>query len=114
MGGRKKTITGAELMCRSLVAEGVTYLFGYTGGAIMPVYDAFPKYPQLNHVMVGHEQAAAFAAQGLARATGKAGVCISTSRPGATNLMTGIADAHMDPLPLVALTGQVATAVIGT
>jgi acetolactate synthase-1/2/3 large subunit len=114
MARRKKTITGAELLCRSLVEEGVTYLFGYTGGAIMPVYDAFPKFPRLRHVMVRHEQAAAFAAQGLARATGKAGVCIATSGPGATNLMTGIADAHMDSIPLVAITGQVATAVIGT
>ncbi|HEY7528787.1 MAG TPA: thiamine pyrophosphate-binding protein, partial [Candidatus Deferrimicrobiaceae bacterium] len=111
---RKRTITGAELMCRSLVEEGVTYLFGYTGGAIMPVYDAFPKFPRLRHIMVRHEQAAAFAAQGMARATGKAGVCIATSGPGATNLMTGIADAHLDSVPLVAITGQVATSVIGT
>ena len=101
-------------MCRSLVEEGVTYLFGYTGGAIMPVYDAFPKFPRLRHVMVRHEQAAAFAAQGMARATGRPGVCIATSGPGATNLMTGIADAHMDSVPIVALTGQVATSVIGT
>ena len=114
MARRKKTIKGAELLCRSLVEEGVTYLFGYTGGAIMPVYDAFPKYPQLRHIMVRHEQAAAFAAQGMARATGKPGVCIATSGPGATNLMTGIADAHMDSIPIVALTGQVATSVIGT
>ncbi len=114
MARPKKTITGAELMCRSLVEEGVTYLFGYTGGAIMPVYDQFPKYPRLRHVMVRHEQAAAFAAQGMARATGRPGVCIATSGPGATNLMTGIADAHMDSIPIVAITGQVATAVIGT
>lgn len=114
MARRKKTIKGAELFCRSLVEEGVTYLFGYTGGAIMPVYDAFPKFPRLTHVMVRHEQAAAFAAQGVARATGRAGVCIATSGPGATNLMTGIADAHMDSIPLVAITGQVATSVIGT
>jgi acetolactate synthase-1/2/3 large subunit len=114
MARRKKTITGAELMCRSLVEEGVTYLFGYTGGAIMPVYDAFPQFPQLKHVMVRHEQAAAFAAQGMARATGRPGVCIATSGPGATNLMTGIADAHMDSVPIIALTGQVATSVIGT
>ena len=114
MTKRKDTITGAELLCRSLVEEGVTYLFGYPGGAIMPVYDAFPKFPQLRHVMVRHEQAAAFAAQGMARATGKAGVCIATSGPGATNLMTGIADAHMDSIPIVAITGQVATSVIGT
>ena len=114
MARRKNTITGAELMCRSLVEEGVTYLFGYTGGAIMPVYDAFPKFPRLRHVMVRHEQAAAFAAQGMARATGRPGVCIATSGPGATNLMTGIADAHMDSVPIIALTGQVATSVIGT
>ncbi len=114
MARRRKTITGAELFCRSLVEEGVTYLFGYTGGAIMPVYDAFPKFPQLTHVMVRHEQAAAFAAQGLARATGRPGVCIATSGPGATNLMTGIADAHMDSVPIIAITGQVATSVIGT
>ncbi len=114
MARKTRTITGAELLCRSLVQEGVTYLFGYTGGAIMPVYDAFPRFPQLKHVMVRHEQAAAFAAQGMARATGKAGVCIATSGPGSTNLMTGIADAHMDSIPIVAITGQVATAVIGT
>ena len=114
MARRKKTIKGAELFCRSLVEEGVTYLFGYTGGAIMPVYDAFPRYPQLKHVMVRHEQAAAFAAQGMARATGKPAVCIATSGPGATNLMTGIADAHMDSVPIIAITGQVATSVIGT
>ncbi len=114
MSRRKKTIKGAELFCRSLVEEGVTYLFGYTGGAIMPVYDAFPKFPQLHHIMVRHEQAAAFAAQGMARASGRPGVCIATSGPGATNLMTGIADAHMDSVPIVAITGQVATAVIGT
>lgn len=114
MARRKTTIKGAELFCRCLVEEGVTYLFGYTGGAIMPVYDAFPKYPRLTHVMVRHEQAAAFAAQGVARATGRAGVCIATSGPGATNLMTGIADAHMDSIPVVAITGQVATSVIGT
>jgi acetolactate synthase-1/2/3 large subunit len=114
MARRKKTIKGAELFCRSLVEEGVTYLFGYTGGAIMPVYDAFPRFPQLKHIMVRHEQAAAFAAQGMARATGKPGVCIATSGPGATNLMTGIADAHMDSVPIIAITGQVATSVIGT
>ncbi len=114
MTRHKKTIKGAELFCRSLVKEGVTYLFGYTGGAIMPVYDAFPQFPQLKHIMVRHEQAAAFAAQGVARASGKPGVCIATSGPGATNLMTGIADAHLDSIPVVAITGQVATSVIGT
>ncbi|MEI6223028.1 MAG: biosynthetic-type acetolactate synthase large subunit [bacterium] len=110
----KKTITGAELLCRCLVEQGVTYLFGYTGGAIMPVYDAFPKFPQLKHVMVRNEQAAAFAAQGIARATGQVGVCIATSGPGAMNLLTGIADAHMDSIPLVAITGQVTSDVIGS
>src|SRR5512145_3146772 len=113
MARRKKTITGAELMCRSLVKEGVTYLFGYTGGAIMPVYDAFPKYPRLKHVMVRHEQAAAFAAQGMARATGRVGVCIATSGPGATNLMTGIATANMDSVPMVVITGQVKSHLLG-
>jgi len=114
MAGRKREISGAELFCRCLVEAGATTLFGYTGGAIMPVYDQFPKFPLLRHIMVRHEQAAAFAAQGVARATGRVGVCIATSGPGATNLMTGIADAHLDSIPIVAITGQVATSVIGT
>ena len=82
MARRTREISGAELFCRCLVKEGVTTLFGYTGGAIMPVYDQFPKFPSLRHVMVRHEQAAAFAAQGMARSTGKVGVCIATSGPG--------------------------------
>ena len=111
---RKKMISGAELLCRCLVEQDVKYLFGYTGGAIMPVYDQFPKFPQFTHIMARHEQGAAFSAQGYARATGQVGVCIATSGPGAANLITGIADAMMDSVPILAITGQVATSVIGT
>ncbi len=111
---KSKTITGAELLCQCLVDHGVELMFGYQGGAIMPVYDAFPKYPKLRHVMVRNEQGAAFAAAGYARATGKVGVCVATSGPGATNLLTGIADAHMDSIPVLAITGQVVSTVIGT
>lgn len=110
----KKMITGAELLCQSLVEHQVRYLFGYTGGAIMPVYDQFPKFPSLKHVMARNEQGAAFMAGGWARATGQVGVCIATSGPGATNLLTGIADAQMDSVPVLAITGQVARGVIGT
>lgn len=110
----KKTITGAELLCQCLVKHHVKYLFGYTGGAILPVYDQFPKFPELKHVMARNEQGAAFMAQGWARLTGEVGVCVATSGPGATNLITGIADAQMDSVPVLAITGQVAKGVIGT
>src|SRR4051794_33261483 len=100
-------------MCEALLDEGVEVLFGYPGGAIMPFYDALPDYP-LRHVLVRHEQNAAHAADGYARATGRVGVCMATSGPGATNLVTGIATAQMDSVPLLAITGQVATSVIGT
>src|SRR5688500_12489815 len=99
-------------MCEALLDEGVEYLFGYPGGAIMPFYDALPDYP-LKHVLVRHEQAAAHAADGYARATGRAGVCVATSGPGATNLVTGLATAHMDSTPVVAITGQVPRAMMG-
>jgi acetolactate synthase-1/2/3 large subunit len=95
-----------------LVREGVEVIFGYPGGAILPVYDALPYYP-IHHVLVRHEQSAAFAADGYARATGKVGVCMATSGPGATNLVTGIANAMMDSIPIVAITGQVSQSVIG-
>ncbi len=94
--------------------EGVDVIFGYPGGAIMPVYDWLPKYPQLRHILVRHEQAAAFAAEGYARVNGKPGVCFATSGPGATNLVTGLADAMMDSIPMVAITGQVYGHLIGT
>jgi acetolactate synthase I/II/III large subunit len=104
--------TGSEAMCEALLDEGVEYLFGYPGGAIMPFYDALPDYP-LKHVLVRHEQAAAHAADGYARATGRVGVCVATSGPGATNLVTGLATAQMDSVPLVAITGQVGRPAMG-
>ena len=108
-----EVLTGSQLLCRSLLQQGVDLLFGYPGGAIMPFYHALPEYPGLRHVLVRHEQAAAHAADGYARASGRAGVCVATSGPGATNLVTGIATAHMDNTPLVAITGQVSRAMMG-
>lgn len=105
---------GAQIVCEALIAHGVDVLFGYTGGAILPFYDALNFYPQLHHVTVRHEQAAAHAAVGYARVTGKAGVCVTTSGPGATNLLTGIMDAHLDSIPMVILSGQVGTGLIGS
>ena len=104
--------TGSEAMCEALLDEGVEYLFGYPGGAIMPFYDALPDYP-LRHVLVRHEQAAAHAADGYARATGRVGVLVATSGPGATNIVTGLATAQMDSVPLVAITGQVGRPAMG-
>jgi acetolactate synthase-1/2/3 large subunit len=105
--------TGAQILCESLVREGVEVIFGFPGGAVLPLYDTLPQYPQLRHILVRHEQAAAHAADGYARATGKAGVCLATSGPGATNLVTGIANACLDSSPVVAITGQVARPFIG-
>jgi len=106
-------ITGAQIICESLVKEGVEVIFGILGGVLLPLYDTLPQYPQLRHILVGHEQGAAHAAEGYARATGKVGVCIATSGPGATNLVTGIADAYLDSVPMVAITGQVVRSLIG-
>ncbi len=106
-------LTGAEIVCESLLQEGVDVMFGLPGGAVLPLYGALAKYPQLRHILVRHEQAAAMAADGYARATGKVGVCTATSGPGATNLITGIASAQMDSIPMVAITGQVPRAAIG-
>ncbi len=106
-------MTGAQMICESLVREGVEVIFGILGGAVLPLYDTFPQYPQLRHILVRHEQGAAHAADGYARATGKVGVCMATSGPGATNLVTGIANAHLDSVPVVAITGQVARPFIG-
>ena len=105
--------TGAEIVCESLLKEGVEVIFGLPGGAVLPFYGALSGYPQLRHVLVRHEQAAAMAADGYARATGKVGVCTATSGPGATNLVTGIAGAMMDSIPMVAITGQVPRPAIG-
>lgn len=108
-------LTGAEIFMRSLVAEGVTTLFGYPGGAIMPVYDALYDYKdKLNHILVRHEQGAIHAAEGYARVSGKVGVCIVTSGPGATNTVTGIADAMLDSTPVIVIAGQVAAKMLGT
>ncbi len=104
---------GAQIICESLIAEGVDVMFGFPGGVLLPFYDTLPQYPQLRHILVRHEQCAAHAADGYARATGKVGVCMATSGPGATNLVTGIANAYMDSVPIVALTGQVSTPFIG-
>jgi acetolactate synthase-1/2/3 large subunit len=106
-------LTGAEIVCESLLQEGVEVIFGLPGGAVLPFYGALSKYPQLRHVLVRHEQAAVMAADGYARVTGKVGVCAATSGPGATNLVTGIASSQMDSVPIVAITGQVPRAAIG-
>jgi len=107
-------LTGAEIVMECLLREGVDVIFGYPGGAILPTYDAMTKYPQIHHVLVRHEQGASHMADGYARATGKVGVAIATSGPGATNLVTGIATAMMDSSPIVCITGQVARGSIGT
>ena len=107
-------LKGSEIMCESLLREGTEVIFGYPGGAILPFYDALWSYPQLRHILVRHEQSAAHAADAYARVTGKAGVCVATSGPGATNLITGIMGAKSDSVPLVAITGQVARTVMGT
>jgi len=106
-------MNGARWLVQALAAEGVDTLFGYPGGAIMPFYDALHG-SQLRHVLVRHEQGAAFAANGYARASGRVGVCVATSGPGASNLVTGIADAMLDSVPMVVITGQVATPLMGT
>jgi acetolactate synthase I/II/III large subunit len=105
---------GSDLIWKSLIKEGVTTVFGYPGGAVIPLYDALTRYPQIKHILVRNEQGAALAADGYARASGRAGVCIATSGPGGTNLVTGIANAYMDSIPLIAITGQVPRPVIGT
>jgi len=112
---KKIRITGAEAIMLSLIEEGINTIFGYPGGAIMPAYDALMNYPdQLRHILTRHEQGAIHAAQGYARVTGKVGVCMATSGPGATNLITGIADALIDSTPIVCITGQVAAGLLGT
>jgi acetolactate synthase-1/2/3 large subunit len=107
-------LTGAEIIWECLQKEGVDVVFGYPGGAILPTYDAMTKYPQIHHVLVRHEQGATHMADGYARASGKVGVAIATSGPGATNMVTGIATAMMDSSPIVCITGQVGSKAIGT
>ncbi|NQU53572.1 MAG: acetolactate synthase large subunit, partial [Bacteroidetes bacterium] len=110
-----KKVTGSQALLLSLLEEGVDTIFGYPGGAIMPVYDALYDFKkEINPILTRHEQGAVHAAEGYARVTGRAGVCIATSGPGATNLITGIADAMIDSTPLVCITGQVASPLLGT
>ncbi len=110
-----KKVTGSEAVLLSLIEEGVEVMFGYPGGNIMPIYDALYDYQQkIKHILTRHEQGAAHAAQGYARTTGNVGVCMATSGPGATNLITGIADAMLDSTPMVCITGQVGSPLLGT
>src|SRR5579872_7285685 len=114
-GGRSMTrMLGSDAILRSLEAEGVEVMFGIPGGAILPTYDAIARGTSVRHVLARHEQGAGHMAEGYARASGKVGVAIATSGPGATNLVTPIADAYMDSTPLVAITGQVRSNLIGT
>ncbi len=108
-------LKGSQAVLRALIEEGTEYIFGYPGGAIMPVYDSMMDYPgEIKHILTRHEQGAVHAAQGYARVSGKVGVCMATSGPGATNLITGIADAMIDSTPLVCITGQVGSPLLGT
>ncbi|SFB48370.1 acetolactate synthase-1/2/3 large subunit [Cohnella sp. OV330] len=111
---RRERISGSEILLRMLLLEGVECVFGYPGGAVLYIYDAMHGNPAFRHLLTRHEQGAVHAADGYARSTGKTGVCLATSGPGATNLVTGIATAHMDSVPLVVITGNVATSLIGT
>jgi len=110
---RRRTRIGADVVCEALIRQGVDVFFGYPGGVILPLYDVLADYPELRHVLVRHEQGGAHAADGYARVTGRVGVCMGTSGPGATNLVTGIGTALLDSIPMVAITGNVPGALIG-
>ena len=111
---KQMMLTGSEIICECLIEQGVDTVFGYPGGTILNVYDALYRYQdKINHVLTSHEQGASHAADGYARATGKVGVCMATSGPGATNLVTGIATAYMDSTPLVAITANVGVEILG-
>ena len=109
----KRTRIGADVLCEALLRQGVDVFFSYPGGVILPLYDVLGDYPELRHVLVRHEQGGAHAADGYARVTGRVGVCMGTSGPGATNLVTGIGTALLDSVPMVAITGNVPGALIG-
>lgn len=111
---RSETLTGAQIVVRLLERQGVRTLAGIPGGAILPIYDALSQSSTIHHVLARHEQGAGFIAQGMARATGQVAVCLASSGPGATNLLTAIADAKLDSIPMVAITGQVPKSMIGT
>jgi len=110
---RKRTRIGADAVCEALIRQGVDLFFGYPGGVVLPLYDVLGDYPDLRHILVRHEQGGAHAADGYARATGRVGVCLGTSGPGATNLVTGIGTAQLDSVPIVAITGNVPAALLG-
>ncbi|MEJ7688186.1 MAG: thiamine pyrophosphate-binding protein, partial [Variovorax sp.] len=112
-GSQTQELMGAEVLIKALQAEGVQYVWGYPGGAVLYIYDALYKQDTIQHVLVRHEQAAVHAADGFARATGDVGVALVTSGPGLTNAVTGIATAYMDSIPMVIISGQVPTAAIG-
>jgi acetolactate synthase I/II/III large subunit len=107
------TMTGSQVVLQALVEQGVEVIFGYPGGAVLPIYDAIFQQDRIRHILVRHEQAAVHAAEGYARSTGKVGCVLVTSGPGATNTVTGLTDALMDSVPVVCLTGQVPTHMIG-
>ncbi|MEO1154800.1 MAG: thiamine pyrophosphate-binding protein, partial [Pseudomonadota bacterium] len=107
-------MTGAQMVVKALKDQGVEVVFGYPGGAVLPIYDEIFQQNEIRHVLVRHEQGAVHAAEGYARSTGKPGVCLVTSGPGATNAVTGLTDALMDSIPIVVLTGQVPTFMVGT
>src|SRR5207237_10283411 len=106
-------MTGADMILEALEREGVEIIFGYPGGANLPIYQRLPAHPRLKHVLVRHEQGAAHMADGYARATGRPGVAMATSGPGALNMVTGLATAFMDSVPMIAITGQVASRTVG-
>ena len=106
-------LKGADILINCLLEQGVDTIFGYPGGAVLDIYDALYRNGKINHILTAHEQGAAHAADGYARATGKVGVCFATSGPGATNLVTGIATAFMDSIPMVAVTGNVGLSMLG-
>ena len=112
-GEKKQRMNGSEMIVQCLTELGVEVIFGYPGGAVLPIYDALFKQNNIRHILVRHEQGALHAAEGYARSTGRVGVALVTSGPGATNSVTGLADALMDSIPLVCLTGQVPTHMIG-
>ena len=107
-------LTGAEIVFKAFADNGVEYIFGYPGGAILPLYDELKNHKKIKHILVRHEQGAGHAAEGYARSSGKPGVVLVTSGPGATNMVTALTDAYMDSIPLVCVTGQVPTHLIGT
>ena len=107
-----RTMTGAEMVLKALADQGVEHVFGYPGGAVLPIYDEIFQQEEIEHILVRHEQGAVHAAEGYARSTGKVGCVLVTSGPGATNAVTGLTDALMDSIPVVCITGQVPTHLI--